>query len=188
MAASVESTERLPTAFEPWRLGGSVWRQLLQEPNDDDPGREVLMTLYQVLESRRSAYDTLLWHIPILGLTAQAFLFTVALSPDRSASARSITSFLALMTALISLQMLFKLRYFEMKDSKACKKLEIELGIDRYFGFPPHSPTLERLGDGEHRPGWLVRPSSFKFLVTLVVIFAGASALIIFMNTIRQLL
>jgi len=83
---------------------------------------------------------------------------------------------------------LFKLRYFEIKDSMACRKLEEELGIDEMFGFPPHSPTGERLSKTERRPGVLVRPSSFKLLVTLVVFFAGASATIILMTTIGELL
>jgi hypothetical protein len=149
---------------------------------------DIRIAAYQVLESRRSSYDTLLWHIPIVGLAAQAFLFNVALNADNSAAARFITSFLALMTALISLQMLFKLRYFEIKDSAACRKLEEELGIDEIFGFAPHSSTRERLSRTERRPGFLVKPSAFKLLVTLVVFFAGASATIILLTTIGDLL
>lgn len=41
-------------------------------------------TVYSVVASRRLQWDNLLWQVPVLGLTAQAFLFTTALgSGDR---------------------------------------------------------------------------------------------------------
>ena len=37
------------------------------------------MLVYEVIAGRRNTYDGLLWQMPMLGLTAQAFLFTIAL-------------------------------------------------------------------------------------------------------------
>lgn len=36
---------------------------------------------YAALAERRLQWDSLLWQVPVLSLTAQAFLFTIALSP-----------------------------------------------------------------------------------------------------------
>jgi hypothetical protein len=43
---------------------------------------------YQVIGSRRQQFDNLLWQVPILSLTGQAFLFTIALTAGNSEFAR----------------------------------------------------------------------------------------------------
>ena len=46
------------------------------DPNKLDPN--VLASIYQSLTARRAGYEMLLWQVPALSLTAQAFLFTIA--------------------------------------------------------------------------------------------------------------
>lgn len=73
-------------------------------------GQDDRWILYQVLESRRQSHDSMMWQVPALGLTAQAFLFTVALDAGSSRMARLIASALALSVALMSIQLMDKQR------------------------------------------------------------------------------
>lgn len=59
--------------------------------------------LYEVVAQRRLHWDELVWQVPILGLTAQAFLFTVALSAGNSQFARATASALAWLAAVLSM-------------------------------------------------------------------------------------
>ena len=70
---------------------------------------------YQVLADRRLAQDTLLWQTPVSALTAQAFLFSSALSPSCSRVARLVAMVLALVTSLLSMQLMAKHRYLSLR-------------------------------------------------------------------------
>jgi|SRR6266496_1936795 len=79
--------------------------------NDDDLAndataipRDVLGDVYTALAARRTAFDTLMWQIPTIGLTAQAFLLTIALGAGSSRWARMVAGSLALVTALVAIQ------------------------------------------------------------------------------------
>ena len=43
---------------------------------------------YDLLAARRTSYDEMMWQAPALSLTAQAFLFTIALGPGSTTAAR----------------------------------------------------------------------------------------------------
>lgn len=92
--------------------------------------------IYQVLASRRIGYDTLMWQTPLLGLTAQAFLFSVALSPTSSLAARLISGALALVTSILSMQLMSKHRHHEMIDSRFLQKIEKEFHIQTIHAKP----------------------------------------------------
>lgn len=79
---------------------------------------------YQILNARRDSFNTLLWQTPVLGLTAQAFLFTIVLSGNVSMGGRTIAAGLAAISALISLQLLGKHRYMEKKHAKILQAYE----------------------------------------------------------------
>ncbi len=78
---------------------------------------------YQIIAARRQAYDTLIWQTPVISLTAQAFLFTIALGSGYI-SHRIIASALALITALASSQLLAKHRYHETYYSRLLEAIE----------------------------------------------------------------
>jgi hypothetical protein len=80
--------------------------------------------LYQSLSYRRTAFDTLMWQQPAIGLAAQAFLFTIALDGGRSDLARLTAASLALVTSLVSLQTMAKHRANELTDTRILAKLE----------------------------------------------------------------
>jgi hypothetical protein len=118
--------------------------------------------VYQVVAARRDSYEAVLWQVPALSLTAQAFLLTIALGGGPSPSARRLASLLSLISALASIQLLAKHRYFEEVDSKLCEKLEGDLDLKAICGYLPHAPTKDRRQPSDPKlSGWTAY-SSFK--------------------------
>jgi len=83
---------------------------------------------YQVVAARRQNYDNLLWQTPVISLTGQAFLFTIALGSGSKLS-RIIASLLALIAALASSQPLARHRHFEVYYSKLLESVELEMKL-----------------------------------------------------------
>ena len=73
--------------------------------------------VYEVVAQRRLQWDNLVWQVPVVGLTAQAFLFTIALSTGNSQFARATAAFLALVAALLSMQLMARQRQSELTDA-----------------------------------------------------------------------
>ena len=67
----------------------------------------------------------------MLSLTAQAFLFTIALNTGFGTAARAIAAGLALIAALASAQLLLKHRAFEHADAKWLYEFEVRRGLER---------------------------------------------------------
>src|SRR5687767_11818509 len=113
---------------------------------------------YQLLASRRQNYDTMLWQTPVISLTAQAFLFTIALG-NGTPTSRVIASFLALISALASAQLLAKHRYFEIHYSRVLESIEIKKNIP---------PVHKRPPKGHGAIGW----SSYTIWQAVFLVFA----------------
>ena len=73
---------------------------------------------YQILNARRDSFNALIWQTPVLGLTAQAFLFIIILSENVTELGRSIAAILAAASALMSMQLLGKHRFMETEHAK----------------------------------------------------------------------
>lgn len=91
-----------------------------QEPYPPD---EIAIVLLQTVEERRSAVDQMMWQVPALSLTAQSFLLSIALASSATASARVISSCLALIAALAAIQLLLKHRFHELQLSRWLERL-----------------------------------------------------------------
>lgn len=99
--------------------------------------------IWQTLASKRAALDAMMWQTPALGMTAQAFLFNLALSPGSSRWARLIVAFLSLSLSLMVMQLMAKHRRHEMLDSLLLDRFEATSGIPELLGVTPHgSPAL----------------------------------------------
>lgn len=79
---------------------------------------------YEIVVARRQAYDALLWQTPVLSLTALAFLLTIALAPETTLWGRRFASTLALVAAVASVQLMWKHRFMEVRDSRLLKAFE----------------------------------------------------------------
>lgn len=93
--------------------------------------------MYQVVAARRQTFDTMLWQVPSLCLTAQAFLLTISLGADSSRLARLISSILACAAMGMCLQLMAKYRHLELIDARTAEKLERDLS-----GSPSEWPQI----------------------------------------------
>lgn len=141
---------------------------------------EKLLASYQVLASRRLGYDTLMWQTPILGLTAQAFLFSSALSPSSSQTARLIAMSLALVTSLLSMQLMSKHRHHEMTDSQTLERIEREHKLSLL-----HSSSSARDSSLKLPRSWFVNLSSYRVWMAGLALFAIAAASIIVITIVK---
>lgn len=130
----------------------------------------LLAAMYQALTSRRLGYDFLIWQTPVLGLTAQAFLFTAALSHDSSRTARGIAAGLAFLAGVISLQLMGKHRHHEILDSKLLASFERRNELYRL-----HAPPEQRAAAVGQKRVWANRFSSYQVWRAGLALFACAA-------------
>jgi hypothetical protein len=145
---------------------------------DNPPGAQeekLRLAVYQVVAARRDSYEAVLWQVPALSLTAQAFLLTIALGGGPSPSARRLASVLSFISALASIQLLTKHRHFERVDSKLCQKLEDDLSLKAVCGYLPHAETENRRQPSDPKPSGWIAYSSFQIWRVLLGLFALAA-------------
>jgi len=68
--------------------------------------------------ARRTQSDAQLWQVPALSLTAQAFLFTIALAPESRPIARIISCSLSIVSALLAIELMTRWRQAEIADAE----------------------------------------------------------------------
>jgi hypothetical protein len=73
--------------------------------------------VYAAVAARRAQFDNLLWQVPVLSFTAQAFLFTIALGPDTKPVARVIACLLSLIVTFLTIHLLTRHRQAEITDA-----------------------------------------------------------------------
>lgn len=129
---------------------------------------EKLLVQYQILSNRRISQNELLWQVPAMSFTAQAFLFTIAFGSQIRIEARLIAAFLIIMSSTISIQLMSKNRYLEIKDSISLENIEIRLGIDTIHSkdSAENAPFLAKLKSYEVWIGGLT-----VFLIIGIVLF-----------------
>jgi len=139
-----------------------------------------VVALYQTVSSRRISYDSLIWQTPILGLTAQAFLFTAALSHGNTHVARYIAASLAGLTSLMSMQLMSKHRHHEVIDNQMLQQIEKE------NDWPPfHGKSADRAKlVGQPRP-WYVNFSSYWIWMAGLWAFLALAVALVFITWFR---
>jgi hypothetical protein len=94
---------------------------------------------YSVAANRRYQYDFMMWQVPALSLTAQAFLFTIALQAEATRASRLIAAALALIVAAMSMQLMAKHRHHELTEARWLAAFEEEEHLALL-----HAPMSER--------------------------------------------
>lgn len=144
---------------------------------------ELISAFYQAIANRRLGYDTLLWQVPAISFTAQAFLFNIALSSTNHL-AQILSAFLALVIACISMQLMSKHRYHEEIDARLLEKFEKEYQLGTSFGCPPHAkPSLRSNAVGKST-NWFVKQSSYQLWMFGLMLFALTALSIIIITVI----
>jgi hypothetical protein len=85
--------------------------------------------IYEAVAARRNNFDTLVWQVPALSLTAQAFLFTIALGSDSSRPARIISSVLGIIIVFLCITLMARHRQAEFTDAHWLQDYEERMGI-----------------------------------------------------------
>ncbi len=130
---------------------------------------------YNIVAARRESLNTLLWHTPVLSLTAQAFLFIIALGPETSQIARIVSAALAFIAAIASIQLFTRHRSFEKISAQWLSKFEVSERNKTY------DPINLRINHSEGK-GFLSRIfswSSFHVWYVTLAMFAVAALWII---------
>jgi disulfide bond formation protein DsbB len=84
---------------------------------------EIAALLFQTAESRRYTIDQMMWQVPALSLTAQAFLLTIAYGHDSRWVARVVAACVGVATAIAGIQLLLRHRYHEELNSHWLEQL-----------------------------------------------------------------
>jgi len=89
------------------------------EPHDCDPSSPhgPAPEVYAAIATRRLQWDNLVWQVPVTSLTAQAFLLTIALDDMSSKTARIAASGLAVIAAILAVQLMTRHRQAEITDA-----------------------------------------------------------------------
>ena len=98
-----------------------------------------VVLIWQSIASRRIAYDTMMWQTPALGLTAQAFLLTLALGGQMSSLGRAVAAVLAAALAVTTMQLMAKHRLNELRDSRLLETIEEAHGFAEAVGVDLHA-------------------------------------------------
>ncbi|WP_375424829.1 hypothetical protein [uncultured Friedmanniella sp.] len=94
------------------------------------PDRPELDLMYQAVAARRLQWDNLLWQVPVLSLTAQAFLFTTALGADVHGWARALAALLSLIISVLSILLMGRHRQGELTGAHWLERYEQQvLGV-----------------------------------------------------------
>ena len=94
---------------------------------------EYIRALHSALASKRATYDLMLWQAPMISLTAQAFLLTIAFSDDRLYFYRIVSGLAATFIGLASWQLFIRHSAMELQASKKLEDLE-----EKYFPQKAH--------------------------------------------------
>jgi len=93
-----------------------------------DLGADARAALLAVYAGQFGSYTTLLWQVPALSLTAQAFLFTIALAKDVDPGARVVLGVLSVVTSLMSIYLMFSHRIHAERQGRVAMDLAVQLG------------------------------------------------------------
>jgi len=123
-----------------------------------------------------------MWQAPVLGLTAQAFLFTIALAAGSSEAARLMAASLAIVISAMSVQLVMRHRHFTVLDAILLEKLEVNEELSNLLGAPPHAQTEDLEAAAGRRPLGLAAFRSYRIWVLGLALFGAAAGAVIVMT------
>jgi hypothetical protein len=130
---------------------------------------DVLLAQYQLVAARRQNFDVMVWQVPALALTAQAFLMTIALGPGTGHLARVGAGLLSALAALMSVQLLLRQRVHELADARWLHNFEQKYGWEAV-----HQHPAERVAAAGIKSRGLVRLRSHRLWIAGLMIFGAA--------------
>lgn len=146
--------------------------------------------IWKAVNARRLQWDNLLWQIPLLSITGEAFLFIIILGQTTSYFSRNLSAVLAFIVSAASLQLFARQRASEIHDSYLLEAIEKELLGNSIHGKPyelsrqkfvaeelrkrrPRNIfdfSVQKLNSRRSYPIWMVVFFSFLFSAALCLI------------------
>ena len=125
-----------------------------------------LIAQYQVLSNDRVNHNELFWNVPIIFLTAQAFLLLIALGGfECNHWERAIGAFISFVFGFLSIQIFERNRVSELSDAELMQDIEKQLLAQGYIGTEAHQKTTNRKYlNGQNVEKSLERKKVLKFL------------------------
>ncbi len=138
---------------------------------------DTLTSLLGVYATQFGSYTTLLWQVPALGLTAQAFLMTIALGYRSSTTARLIASLLSSFIACASFALMHHQRGRAINHGGLAKKLSEKLELAQLLGrleiddAQPKTTNAERVWTVDHTIYLVWRVLMVSFILADIAVF-----------------
>lgn len=133
--------------------------------------------MYAAVAARRTQWDNLLWQVPTLSLTGQAFLFTIALGPDSSRASRMIACTLSMVMTVLAMHLLSRHRQAEWTDAHWLEAYE-----NNHFGWSHHGKAWAARRNQERGSGWLARFKGFQVWMSGLAAFGGAALFVLILT------
>jgi hypothetical protein len=118
---------------DPWGTAGSTPDVPSKEP-DDDARVGLLASLLGVYSAQYASYTSLLWQVPALSLTAQAFLLTIALTSSNDNQAKVLASSLSIVIAFASTRLMHDQRGHAINHGELAFRVSRELRLAQQLG------------------------------------------------------
>lgn len=130
---------------------------------------------YELLFMRTLNDNSNLWQTPVLAMTAQAFLLTIALNSSADWKAKAVAAAFGMVVAAASAHLIIKHRFFLDIDIDFMEELENELGLHPLAkrGWAFTNQVYSRRGKS---PSYLQTISSFQLWRTLLIMFVVVDA------------
>jgi hypothetical protein len=141
-----------------------------------------LVTLLNVYTTQFGSYTTLLWQVPALGLTAQAFLLMIALGPGSSDAARYTAAALSVIIAVASWNLMHYQRGRAINQAELAKRVSYELSLQDLLGGFQVDDGIPTRADAVR--AWAVDHAMYTVWRVGMALFALADAAVI-ISTIR---
>lgn len=131
-------------------------------------------TVYNVVAAQMQQHDMLMWQVPVLSLTAQAFLFTIILGGDSSRTARVLASALAAISSILSMQLMAKHHWYRQLEWQWLGTFEEKHRMEHAHGNDPTGKRtlLRRIIYQSSYNLWQVGLSLFGLVSTICLILA----------------
>lgn len=151
---------------------------ILEAPAQKALESDALLSLLNVYTTQFGSYTTLLWQVPVLGLTAQAFLMTIALGMGISDDARIAASALSVIIAWASWRLMHTQRGRAINQAELARRTSSILSLKQLLGGDFHCE--DAMPKTVNAPNvWDVDHSIYHIWRTCMVLFFFADVTII---------
>lgn len=138
--------------------------------------------MYEIVANRRNQWDLLLWQVPALTFTAQAFLLTIALNPGTDPWARICSTFISIVVTFLCLNLMARHRQAEVTDAEWLERYERQK-----YGYTVHGKSWAEQRRKTRHGGCLNRFRGYRTWAGGIIIIGIISLTICTVQTIRLL-